>query len=371
MIGGNGNDTYYVDNVHDVVTELAGQGSDSVFSTISYTMTDNVENLTLTGVAAINGVGNAGDNLITGNDAVNNLQGGDGNDTLIGGGGNDILNGGLGNDTLKGGLGDDSYNVDSTSDVIVELAGEGSDSVNSTITWSLGANLESLYLKGTANIDGTGNSQDNLLMGNSGDNHLYGGSGADTLLGGDGNDWLDGGTGTDTMWGGTGNDSYVVTSTSDVINELANQGHDIVYSSVTWTLGANLEDLDFSGAGNVNGTGNGLDNWITGNVGNNTLSGQAGNDFIDGFWGNDTYIGGTGADTFNFSQGTGHDVDTISDFSLSDGDIIRVHDAVSPGNNVVITQVGADVKIDLGDGDVIMVLHTTDNAAFESHIAYI
>ena len=297
------------------------------------------------------------------------MKGGDGNDTLIGGLGDDTLNGGLGGDIMKGGDGNDIYSVDNTGDAITEFSTGGLDLVNSSVAFTLGNYVENLTLTGTNNINGSGNGLDNTIVGNAGNNQLFGSSGSDTLTGGDGNDTLDGGTGIDNLKGGNGNDGYVVDNTSDVVTEYSNAGHDTVYAAISWTLGANLEDLDFSGGGNYNGTGNGLDNFITGNVGANTLSGLGGSDWIDAYWGNDTYVGGTGADTFNFSQNSGHDV--ISDFSLSDGDIIRVHDALDPGDNLIITQVGADVKLDFGNGNYVMVLNTTDNATFESHIAYL
>ena len=373
MSGGNGNDTYYVENVHDVVSELAAQGTDLVYSSISFSLATagDTENLTLTGNADLTGTGNALNNIIIANSGSDHLYGGDGNDTLQGGIGNDTIDGGIGADTMKGGVGNDIYYVDNVGDVVTENVGEGTDTVNASVGFTLDHNTENLSLTGTANINGSGNALDNLLIGNSGNNNLFGSSGADTLMGGDGNDTLDGGTGTDTMIGGNGNDAYVCTSTTDVVTENANAGHDIVYAGISWTLGANFEDLDFSGGGNYSGTGNSLDNFITGNVGNNVFNGMAGNDWIDGYWGNDTYIGGTGADTFNFSQGTGHDADVINDFSLSDGDIIRVHDALSFGTDLIITQVGADVKLDFGDGDYVLVLNATDNATFESHIAYL
>ena len=110
MIGGAGNDTYYVDNVSDVVTELAAQGTDIVCSNVTYTLSANVENLTLTGSQAINGTGNALDNILIGNDA---------NNTLIGGAGDDLLIGLLGNDQLTGGLGADHFMLTSAPSNII------------------------------------------------------------------------------------------------------------------------------------------------------------------------------------------------------------------------------------------------------------
>ena len=171
MIGGTGNDTYVVDAAGDVVTELAGQGTDTVQSSISYTLGANVENLTLTGAAAINATGNTLDNVLTGNTGNNVLSGGAGNDTMIGG---------AGNDTMIGGTGNDTYVVDAAGDVVTELAGQGTDTVQSSVSYTLGANVENLTLTGAAAINATGNALDNVVTGNAGDNILNGGVGNDT-----------------------------------------------------------------------------------------------------------------------------------------------------------------------------------------------
>ena len=182
---------------------------------------------------------------------------------------------------------------------------EGNDTVQSTITYTLGENVKYLVLIGTEAINGTGNALDNTIQGNGGNNilsglagndHLVGGLGNDTMTGGAGNDWiegglgndsldgglgndrLNGGLGNDTMIGGTGNDYYTVDSAGDVVTESAYEGYDIVESSVTYTLGANVEDLSLTGSSDINGTGNALDNNISGNGGDNILSGLAGND---------------------------------------------------------------------------------------------
>ncbi|MCE3006408.1 MAG: hypothetical protein LW853_06210, partial [Rickettsiales bacterium] len=125
-------------------------------------------------------------------DAMSGLAGADtlfgkeGDDTLSGGAGNDTLDGGTGADALTGGAGDDTYVVDATGDTITEAANEGTDTVQSSVTYVLGANLESLILTGTAAINGTGNTGANVLTGNAGANLLSGGDGDDTLSGGAG-----------------------------------------------------------------------------------------------------------------------------------------------------------------------------------------
>jgi len=286
MIGGGGNDTYVVDDAGDVVTEAAGGGTDTVQTALAHTLAAEVENLTLTGSSGVAGTGNTGNNALTGNT---------GNNTLTGLAGNDTLSGGTGNDTMIGGTGDDTYVVDVAGDVVTELSGEGTDTVQSGITYTLGANVENLTLTGSSGIHGTGNSLNNVLTGN---------SGANTLTGNGGNDTIDGGTGNDTMIGGAGDDSYVVNAAGDVVTEAAGEGIDTITSSVALTLGANVENLTFSGSSGLAGTGNTLDNVLTGNSGANTLTGLAGNDTLNGGTGNDTMVGGTGDDIYHVNVAT-------------------------------------------------------------------
>jgi Ca2+-binding RTX toxin-like protein len=154
-------------------------GTDTVFSSVSFALGANLERLTLTGAAAINGTGNALANVINGNGAANTLDGG------------------AGADTLAGGNGDDVYVVDNAGDVVIEAAGGGIDRINATVNLVLPANVENLLLTGTANLRGTGNAGANALTGNAGANVLDGGSGADRIIGGLGTDQLAGCTGAD------------------------------------------------------------------------------------------------------------------------------------------------------------------------------
>jgi trimeric autotransporter adhesin len=296
MMGGAGNDRYTVDSVDDKIEENPDEGTDSVSSAVDWTLTKNLENLTLSGTA-IKGTGNSLNNTITGNALDNsidggagndNLNGGAGNDTVIGGEGNDSFNGSTGDDSLVGGAGSDRYTVDSIGDVIVENLDEGTDSVISTVNWILSDNVENLTLTGTTAITGKGNSLDNNIYGNALNNSFEGGAG---------NDSLNGGAGDDSLVGGTGNDRYTVDTLGDLIVENLNEGIDTVLSYLDWTLGANLENLSLANT-IINGTGNSLDNSISGNAGNNRLDGGAGNDTLKGRVGNDTLIGGVGDDTY-------------------------------------------------------------------------
>ncbi len=276
LIGGLGNDTYIVDNVADVVVENSTLLSeiDTVQASVSYTLSANVEVLTLTGSSNINGTGNALNNRIDGN------------------GGDNVLDGGSGIDTLSGGLGNDTYVVDDIRDVIIETSKVVTeiDTVESSVSWTLAANLENLTLTGNANLNGTGNLLNNLLIGNVGDNLLSGGLGNDELQGGAGNDRLDGGAGIDTLLGGTGDDTYIVDNLKDVVTELDDEGHDLVQTTVSYTLGDYVEDGQALGAAAISLTGNDEANTLTGNNAANVLDGKAGADTLIGGLGNDTYI---------------------------------------------------------------------------------
>jgi Ca2+-binding RTX toxin-like protein len=193
MTGGLGNDTYYVDNTGDTITEALDAGTDTLYSSVTRTLGANQEVLILTGSDAINGTGNALNNTLTGNSGVN------------------VLNGGAGIDIMNGGLGGDTYHVDNSSDTVIENNTDLAeiDRVFSSVTWTLGVNVERLTLTGTNAINGAGNTLANTLNGNSGANLLTGQAGKDILYGNDGNDTLNGGTGKDTLTGGAGNDLFV------------------------------------------------------------------------------------------------------------------------------------------------------------------
>ena len=233
--------------------------------------------------------GNAGDDKLFGEDGWDvlfgqegddELYGMDGNDMLDGGDGNDLLAGGAGVDSMEGGAGNDTYQVDSAGDTVVEAAGNGNDTVESSITYALGDEVENLRLVGGTALSGTGNAAGNLLVGNDRDNTLVGLAGDDTL---------DGGLGGDAMAGGTGDDLYFVESSGDVVIEAAGEGVDTVRSRITTILAANVENLTLVGINAIDGTGNSLDNLLAGNTAGNVLDGGAGADVMRGGRGNDTY----------------------------------------------------------------------------------
>jgi len=298
LSGGAGDDIYIV-GTGDSVVEAASAGIDTVQSSASCTLSANVENLTLTGNSAINGTGNDLANVLSGNSAANRLAGGKGADTYVVGAG----------------------------DTVVEQSGQGNDTVQSSVTFTLSVNVENLQLTGTASIDGVGNAQANLLKGNAGDNFLDGQAGADTLN------------------GGAGNDIYAVDQAGDLITEAAGGGVDTVLASVDWTLGSNIENLILQEGSIANATGNALNNVLTGNSLGNSLSGAGGND---------TLIGGAGADTIRFGRGAGVDTVVQGDGAegLTDVVLFTAGDDVNL-SDVAFARSGDDLHMHLGADDLV------------------
>ena len=287
LIGGLGNDTYIVTDSVDVVIESsASGGTDLVKSRGSFTLSANVENLTLLAEAGgASATGNGLANVITGNGSGNLIDGKGGIDKMI------------------GGAGSDTYTVDNSGDRCIEVDGQGTDSVLASVSYSLVSQfLENLTLTGTGNINATGNSLVNTLKGNTGANVLNGKGGADTMI------------------GGAGSDTYYVDNGGDRCLEADGQGTDSVLASVSYSLASQfLESLTLTGTAAINGTGNSLVNTLKGNTGANVLNGMAGNDTLTGL---------AGADTFAFSTALGStNVDRLTDFSHAD-DTIRLAKSV-------------------------------------------
>ena len=252
-------------------------------STVSYALGAGIERLVLLG----------GDNLSgAGNGLANTLTGSNGNNSLNGGGGLDVLRGVWGNDT---------FTVDAQGEA-VEVAGQGIDTVRSAVSYSLGANLENLSLLGTGRLSGFGNGLVNTLTGNSAANTLGGGGGVDVLR------------------GGLGNDTYIVDAQGEPL-EFAGQGTDMVRSVVSYRLDGNLENLTLLRGGNLQGFGNGRDNYLTGNSGDNRLSGGAGRDTLQGGLGNDAFL-------FTAPLSGATNVDVIRDMNERGNDTIFLDNAV-------------------------------------------
>ena len=287
----------------------ASAADDRVQASVTHELSDNIEDLTLTGTADIDGtgndldnvfLGNVGDNVLSGLGGEDFMNGSSGADTLLGGGGIDTLQGSFGRDTLDGGtgadimdgsFGDDTYIVDNLGDVAAD-SGNGTDHVLSSVTHFLDADIENLTLTGAAASNGTGNGGDNVIIGNGAINVLSGLGGRDTL---------DGGAGADDMFGGGGNDTYIVDDAGDTTTEFNGGGTDLVNASVTTTLDTNVENLTLTGTADIDGTGNGSDNDIVGNGGDNLLSGGGGADTLIGGDGRDTLEGDGGNDVFVFN----------------------------------------------------------------------
>jgi serralysin len=361
LVGGAGNDIYLLDSSGDMIGEEAGGGFDTVLTSATYVLPQEVERLATVDPSSHIGIdlyGNALDNEITGN------------------AGSNLLYGGEGADLMSGGAGDDSYYVDNAGDVVSEASGGGFDTVYTDVSFVISSDVERLVAHATsAPINLTGNELANDLVGNAGVNVIDGGAGADTMagLGGDdiymvdnagdlvsegagagydtvfstidytlganvervvafdpasanplhftgnaldneisangGANWLDGGGGADTMMGGAGDDIYFIDNAGDTTIELAGGGYDTVFASVDYTLGKQIDRvvaLDTTGTTALHFTGNELDNEITGNAGANVLDGKDGSDLL---------TGGAGADTFAFTTALGAgNVDRMADF---------------------------------------------------------
>jgi Ca2+-binding RTX toxin-like protein len=344
MLGGAGDDEYVVEQSTDQVVETAGEGTDTVRAAASFDAgaSNSIEIINTVNQAATTAIDLSAtdqDNELRGNDGANTLLGRGGNDLLHGFGGNDRLEGGSGNDTLfggdgqdtmLGGAGNDQYVVGQIGDVVIELAGGGSDTVRAEASFDAGAGSEIEFISTTdqllttaLNIFATdtdneirGNNGSNelrgrggndLLLGYLGDDRLFGGAGNDSLFAGEGNDYLDGGTGNDNLQGDAGNDTL---------------------------LGGDDNDIAFGSAG---------DDSIQGGAGNDRLEGQDGNDTVRGDAGADSMFGGLGND----SLAGGADADSLQG---NDGDDTLQGDG---GNDTLYGGAGRDLLEGGGGNDIL------------------
>jgi len=249
MLKGLGGDDVYIVGVGDIVDEDPGGGVDVVVASFTYTLLANVENLQLSGNAAnLNGKGNTLDNTLNGKESTtaNTLEGLTGNDTYIIGVG----------------------------DIVEEGVGGGTDWVVADFTYILRSNVENLQLSGNTAIDGTGNNLNNTLNG---------------VIN----------TAANTLTGMTGNDTYIVGANDNVV-ESANGGTDKVVSAFDHVLSANVENLELSGAGAIDGTGNTRPNQMNGAT-------SSGANVLRGLAGDDVYFVGKG-DTVVEASGGGNDI---------------------------------------------------------------
>jgi Ca2+-binding RTX toxin-like protein len=375
LVGGAGNDHYVVDSASDNVVELQSGGNDTVYAAISWALGADLENLALTGSAAIDGTGNLLDNAIDGNRASNVLSGGDGNDTLVGHRGDDTLVGGIGTDyldgsadadslvggagadTMVGGTGNDTFLVDDAGDVMVELSDGGLDTVVSSVSWTLGVNAENLTLSGwfDARLSGFGNELANVIHGDLGIDYIDGGAGDDTIVGSYG---LSPGKEPDTLHGGEGNDSISLGGGYASGYMYGGAGNDTLSGHGGPEYGEDGDDLLVGGLGyGHHASGNAL----YGGLGNDTLTGGS---YLDGGEGDDvldTTIG------YNLNGGLGNDTITGSglvnvnetlyvdggegDDQVGVGSAGRVSINAGAGNDVVSASGGNSIVMDGGAGD--------------------
>ena len=409
MTGLGGDDIYEVNNAGDVVVESPNGGYDTVESTISYTLPDNVEYFYLTGLTeADTAVGNDQDNQIFGQQgtfaSVLDGRGGDdglfalgsGDNTLIGGTGNDSMHGGYGNDTYMFHLGDGQDTIVETADTDRIVFDSSVDSSSVTYVQN-GYDLEIYYGAGSDKITVTsfyytqsadsyviesvqfsdGTVHDDAYI----NSHL---SSAPPLppvdvSGTSGDDVLDNGANPGTMTGFAGDDTYIVNNPGDVVAENPNEGFDTVQSTISYTLPDNVEYFYLTGLTEPDtAIGNDQSNQIFGQQGTfgSVLDGRggddalfalgAGNDTLTGGTGDDSMFGGYGNDTYLFSSGDGQD--TVGE---TDGTDRIVFDATVSAATVSYSRVVDNLVISYGNGDQITVLgyfQTPEQTADEKKI---
>jgi len=375
--------------------ELTGTADDDVIQ--SFTGDDSV-------------TGGGGDDTIDSDGDNDRLFGGDGNDFLDAGDGQDVLDGGAGNDNLTGGAGDDTYifgpgygmdvaidagGTDSVlldgltladvsltrdgDDVLITLSGTG-ESLRLR-DWFLGeaSRIESIAFGGDETVLDAAAIEQIISEGSVCEGHeIIGTNRNDRLVGTDCDDIIDGRKGADKMIGGKGDDTYYVDAApgdhghrhghhhhhhhhhhrGDRVVEQANEGHDTVYSSVSYTLPENVEDLHLLGGKNLDGTGNSAANWIEGNSGNNGLAGGAGDDLLQGGEGKDRLRGGRGIDILQGGDGNDELTDKRGSTVFDGG---RGNDEMEGGRSADFFAGGrGDDELELGGGSDVIAFNKGD-----------
>lgn len=363
--GTSGDDVYYVTRSDDKIIENPNGGYDTVYSNVSYTLPNHVENLVLTGTANIFGAGNNSNNILIGNEGRNRLNsgrgddivygsggndfinGGEGNDRLFGETGNDTLNGEAGNDVLEGGEGDDTYlfSAKSEQDTIIDNQGHNSIHFHTDLSlndltvearnnetggqdWLIAVKNSNavLTIKNQYTQNGTTPTVSQFIIGTQkldvnsfakyfdisltehteSGKTIDGSDDNDHLIGTSGDDIIDGKAGADIMEGGDGNDTYYIDDVKDVVIEQADGGEDTVFSSISHTAATHVENVTLTGSANIFAAGNNSNNILTGNEGRNRLNSGRGDDTVYGMGGNDNLNGGDGNDYLD--GGDGNDV---------------------------------------------------------------
>ena len=407
LYGGAGNDTFVVLNSADVIADTSSTSTNTAKSSVSYTLATNVNILTLTGSASITGTANAGNDSLTGNSGTDTLTSGAGSDTLIAGTGVDTLVGGTGNttfvinaagdvvedatttstnivrstvsyilptnvnallftgasaltgtanagndtltsntgaDTLVGEGGNDTFVISSASDVIEDTSSTSSNVVESTATYTMPTDVNTLILTGSTALQGTGNAGNDSMVANTGADTLSAGNGTDTLVSS-----ASGGA-VDSLVGGTGNDLFIVSYTGDIVTVGATHGADTIDSSASYTASANIATLVLTGTSNLSGTGNSLAGTITANTGNDTLTAGAGVDTLVGGSGNDTFVINSGSDVVQDTSSTSTNVISSSASYTLPTDVTRLiltgtfalAGTAGSGNDTLTANSGAD-----------------------------
>jgi Ca2+-binding RTX toxin-like protein len=320
MAGGAGDDLYVVDRQGDTVIELGGAGTDTVLTSISYTLAAGaaVEVLSprsQSGTGAIDLVGNGFAQTIFGNNGANLLNGLEGIDIMIGLAGND------------------TYVVDRAEDQVLEAIGGGNDVIFTSVSYSLNSNQEIETLStqthaGTQAIDLVGNQLNNTLFGNNGANLLNGVDGADTMI------------------GLGGNDTYAIDNAGDLVVEQVGGGSDLVFTSISHTLtnGNEVETLStvfHQGTTAIDLGGNDYANHLIGNYGNNYLNGGGGADVMTGFFGNDTYVVDNAGDQVEEAGGAGSDtLFSFVSYTLAANQEVEVLSTAFQGGTAAINLTG-------------------------------